>query len=111
MRTQTFFPKWAANLASLYSTKSLVRSQCYCCGIQQRVDLPAKIAHLGPGASLIDRAERCSIVGCQGQLFFLCATTYGRQWIPLVSEGLRLVSKAPATNAVTMERDRRAKRK
>lgn len=79
----TLFPRWAQSIGALLGSNALARSQCRVCGIQQRVDLDALAAKLGGAATLIERSDRCSVVACDGSVFYMAARTYGRQWITL----------------------------
>jgi hypothetical protein len=87
MAIAPLFPRWAQSVGALLGCNALARSQCRQCGIQQRVDLEGMAAKLGGGASLIGRADRCSVVACHGSVFYLAARTYGRQWITLGEAG------------------------
>ena len=80
-----------------------VRSRCLGCGIQLRVDPKAMAAALGPGASLIDRTDRCSVVGCQDPIYYEVSLPFRQSWIRLVrnSEMIELIEHegAAAINA------------
>ena len=100
------FPHWAASWSNLARSNALVRSQCRCCGIQLRVDPSIQAFKFGAGASPVDQLDRCTMVGCHGQVFFTVARSYGRQWLTMVSrEDLRdaLTTAAPAANAVSLD--------
>lgn len=83
MAIEPLFPRWAQSIDAILGSNALARSQCRACGIQQRVDLEALAAKLGGAASLIGRTDRCSVVACDGSVFYMAARTYGRQWITL----------------------------
>lgn len=85
-----------------------VRCQCQRCGIQSRVDVEALALKLGPTANLVDRLDRCTIVGCHGHAFYLAAKTYGRAWLALLDRRQISEDAAPARNAETIERARRS---
>lgn len=95
MAIEPLFPRWAQSIGALLGSNALARSQCRGCGIQQRVDLEALAAKLGGAASLIDRTDRCSIVACDGSVFYMAARTYGRQWISLGRSGADGEGAAP----------------
>lgn len=97
-----FVPKWAATLSALNGSHSLLRSQCRCCGIQQRADIPFLIPRWGAMASPAEIRERCTIVACHGAVFYLAARTYGRQWIVLAARD-DVARSAPPANALTLE--------
>jgi len=42
-------------------------------------------AALGSGASLIDRIDRCSVVGCQDPIYYEVSLPFRQFWIRLVS--------------------------
>lgn len=99
-------PRWASSWGQLTRSKALVRSQCQCCGIQQRVDASVQALRFGAGTSPVDQLDGCNVVGCHGRVYFLVARTYGRQWLTMLSrDELRaaLASAAPAANAVSLD--------
>lgn len=100
------FPRWAASWGLLARSNALVRSQCKCCGIQQRIDASVQALRFGGAASPVDQLDKCSVVGCHGTTYFMVARTYGRDWIAMLSRAdLRdgLASAAPAANAVSLD--------
>jgi hypothetical protein len=96
------FPRWAQTVGALRDSQAIVRSQCVRCGIQQRVDLDVATICFGGGASLVGRNDRCSVVACNGTIFYLAAHTYGRQWIDL-SAGSCDTTATPARNALSFD--------
>ncbi|SCW95340.1 hypothetical protein SAMN02927924_04694 [Sphingobium faniae] len=100
------FPRWAASWGLLARSNALVRSQCKCCGLQQRVDASVQALRFGGNASPVDQLDKCNVVGCHGTIYFMVARTYGRDWITMLSrDDLRdtLASAAPAVNAVSLD--------
>ena len=101
------WPRWVQSIGMLTRTNSLVRSQCYECGVQLREDPAQLAATLGLAASLIDRSDRCRMVACHGHVFYMAAWSYGRAWI-LLAERADLLAKTkdavPAVNAQTLHR-------
>ncbi|WP_206245858.1 hypothetical protein [Novosphingobium terrae] len=102
MTTLKIFPKWTLNLGALHANKAYVRSQCDTCGIQHRVNVAEQILLHGPGATLIDRLDRCTIVGCRGTVFFTSASGIGRTAIPMVSDNGRIKNAAAPVNAAML---------
>ncbi len=101
-------PRWAGTVGALHSSLSRVRSHCRDCGIQQVVETDVLMAMYGPGASLVNRVGRCSIVGCQGPVYYTAYKTYGRMQIRLVSdpeliERIETLAAQPV-NAITMRK-------
>lgn len=70
----------------------LVRSRCGTCGTLLRGELEEVVARFGPGHSLIDRLERCRMVGCVGSTFYLAARTYGGEWTALLRDSALVTS-------------------
>lgn len=59
----------------------------------------------GAGETLVDRAEKCSVVACHGRVFFVAARSYGREWLTMISDAERreaLADAAPAANAASL---------
>jgi len=104
--SEKLFPKWAQTLGAMNSHILHVRSQCRDCGIEQRVDVEALCAKYGGGASLIDRTDRCSLVGCGGVISYSVSLPFRGFWIRLIrdEEKLRALDEdaAPKVNAATM---------
>ncbi|MBH0115012.1 hypothetical protein I5E68_18865 [Novosphingobium sp. YJ-S2-02] len=96
------FPRWASTWGELARTNALARSQCRCCGMQQRVDVSIQILRFGANGSPIDLRDKCMVVGCHGTVFYLAARTYGRQWIALDPRSDPRGTSAPGVNAVTL---------
>ena len=66
--------------------KPLVRSRCCKCGTLLRVELENVVARHGPGYSLVNKVERCRMVGCVASTFYLASRTYGREWTTLLRD-------------------------
>ena len=79
-------PKWARTVGALHGSLSRVRSHCRQCGVQQVVETEVLMALYGPLASLVNRTGRCSVVGCQGPLYYTAYKTYGRMQVRLVTD-------------------------
>lgn len=65
---------------------ALVRTRCCRCGIELRIELADLVSRYGPGGTLIDRLERCRVVGCIGSTYYLAARTHDRPWTVLVRD-------------------------
>src|SRR3546814_12995753 len=85
---------------ALLRSNSLVRSHCRVCGALLRIDLASLVARHGADWNLIDRRERCAMVGCAGSSVYLASWTYGRAWRVLSSD-----DGGSATVAATGEGD------
>lgn len=100
------FPHWSTSWNRLARSNALVRSQCRACGLQLRVDPAIQALRFGASASPVDQLDQCQVVGCHGQLFFMVARSYGRQWLTMLSrDDLRatLERAAPAANALSLD--------
>ena len=97
------WPRWMDSAGTMRAMNALVRSRCAKCGTLLRVELEDVVARHGPGYSLVDKLERCRMVGCTGTTFFLASRTYGREWTTLLRDP-QLVSGfatlAPASTAL-----------
>lgn len=82
----TLWPRWMESAGAMLRMNALVRSRCSLCGTLLRVELADVVARHGPSSSLIDRLERCRMVGCSGSTFYLASRTYGREWTALLRE-------------------------
>lgn len=80
------WPRWMESVGEMRRMQALVRSRCAACGTLLRVELADVVARHGLGASLVDRLERCRMVGCSGSTFFLASRTYGREWTVLLRD-------------------------
>lgn len=99
------FPRWARSWGELARSNALVRSQCLCCGLQQRVDAASMAALRGGSSSPLDALDRCSVVGCHGETYFLVARSYGRRWIAMAARTdiLDAIERgAPPANAMSL---------
>lgn len=101
-------PKWARTVGALHGSLARVRSHCECCGIEQIVETQVLMAMYGPSASLVNRVGRCSVVGCQGPIYYTACKTYGRMKIRLVTEPSRIerieTAAAPPVNALGLRK-------
>ncbi|MBI0533594.1 hypothetical protein WR25_02710 [Diploscapter pachys] len=82
----SLWPRWMDSAGTMLAMNALVRSRCGTCGTLLRVELEDVVARFGPGHSLIDRLERCRMVGCVGSTFYLASRTYGRAWTALLRD-------------------------
>lgn len=80
------WPRWMDGAGEMRRMNALVRSRCAICGTLLRVDLDDVIARHGLDHSLIDRLERCRMVGCAGSTFYLASRTYGQAWTPMLRD-------------------------
>src|SRR3546814_11314495 len=94
-RTLTHWPDWMRTAGALLRSNSLVRSHCRVCGALLRIDLASLVARHGADWNLIDRRERCAIVGCAGTSVYLeigrasCRERVGQYvYIPVVAGSL-----------------------
>lgn len=85
-------PRWMESVGTMLAMNALVRCRCAKCGTLLRVDLEEVVARHGPGHSLIDRLERCRMVGCIGSTFYLVSRTYGRAWTTLLRDPALIAS-------------------
>jgi len=106
----SLFPRWASTWGELARTNALARSQCRCCGMQQRVDVSIQILRFGANGSPIDLRDKCMVVGCHGSVFYLVARTYGRQWITMDTRREPREAVAPGVNAVSLDLGSRSPR-
>ena len=95
----THWPAWMRTVGALLRSNSLVRTRCSECGTLLRADLAALVARHSSDWSLIDRRERCAVVGCAGSSVFLASWTYGRAWRELSSDGGGATAKLTAQRA------------
>lgn len=102
---ERIFPRWASSWGQLARSNALVRSQCRCCGLQQRVDAGVMAMRFGASSSPLDALDRCTVVGCHGETYFLVARSYGRSWIAMAARTdiLDAIERgAPAANAMSL---------
>jgi len=76
----THWPAWMTSVGALSRSNSLVRSRCHTCGALLRIDIGQLVARHGADWTLIDRSERCAVVGCSGSSVYLASWSYGRPW-------------------------------
>ena len=97
------WPRWMDSAGAMLGMNALVRCRCAKCGTLLRVELADIVARHGPGYSLIDKLERCRMVGCAGTTVFLASRTYGREWTILLRDPALVASfetLAPARTAL-----------
>jgi len=82
----TLWPRWMENAGEMQRMKALVRTRCCGCGTLMRAHLDDTVARHGPGYSLVDKLERCRMVGCISSTFYLASRTYGGQWTTLLRD-------------------------
>ncbi len=70
----------------MLAMNALVRTRCTQCGTLLRVELEDIVARFGPEHSLVDRLDRCRMVGCVGTTFYLVSRSYGRAWTRLLRD-------------------------
>lgn len=105
------FPNWSRTLGAMARRPLHVRSCCVGCGIQLRVEPKALAAVHGPAASLIDRIDRCAVVGCDGAVYYEVSLPFRQSWIRLVSKPalIELIETEAAAPVTALSiRDRRA---
>lgn len=95
------WPRWMDSAGAMLRVKALVRARCAQCGTLLRVELEDVVARHGPGFSLVDRLDRCRMVGCMGSTFYLVSRTYGREWTTLLRDPGLLASFATLPPART----------
>lgn len=80
------WPRWMDSAGTMLAMNALVRSRCAKCGTLLRVELEEIVARYGSGCSLVDKLDRCRMVGCIGTNFYLASRTYGREWTTLLRD-------------------------
>ena len=80
------WPRWMDSVAEMLRMNALVRTRCSTCGTLLRVELEDIVARHGTGYSLVDRLERCRMVGCMGSAIYLASRTYGGAWTTLLRD-------------------------
>ncbi len=86
------WPRWMDSAGTMLRMNALVRTRCSKCGTLLRVDLEDVVARHGSCHSLVDRLDRCRMVGCGGSTFYLASRTYGRDWTTLLRDPVLIVS-------------------
>jgi len=66
--------------------KIQVRTRCRRCDVLMRSDLSDLAGRYGANMCLIDRQERCRMVGCDGAAFYLATPRYGGPWHILLAD-------------------------
>lgn len=79
-----FWPVWARTLDAMVRRLARARSRCRRCGTLLRVDLDALRDRLGGSASLIDLSDACTVVGCNGTVYYLAAPATGTTYHVLI---------------------------
>ena len=80
------WPRWMDSAGTMLRMNALVRTRCAKCGTLLRVELEDVVARHGPGYSLVDKLERCRMVGCIGTTFYVASRTYGQAWTTLLRD-------------------------
>ncbi|TXC67951.1 hypothetical protein FSB78_18345 [Sphingomonas ginsenosidivorax] len=88
------WPHWMDSAGAMLRLNALVRSRCVKCGTLLRVELADVVARHGAGHSLVDRLERCRMVGCLGSTIYLASRTYGGHWTTLLRNPVLIESLA-----------------
>lgn len=86
------WPRWMDSAGEMLRMNALARTRCSKCGTLLRVELEDVVARHGSGYSLVDRLERCRMVGCIGSAFYLASRTYGREWTTLLRDPALIAS-------------------
>ena len=86
------WPRWMDSAGTMLRVNALARSRCSKCGTLLRVELEDVVARHGPGYLLVDKLERCRMVGCIGSTFYLASRTYGREWTMLLRDPALIAS-------------------
>jgi hypothetical protein len=72
--------------------------------MELRVDLTELVALTGPGETLIDRLDRCRVVGCAGSACYLATRGFNRRWTVLVRDPELSAAVVVANRAREMNR-------
>ena len=80
------WPRWMDSAGTMLAIDALVRTRCTHCGTLLRVELEDVVARHGPNHSLVDRLDRCRMVGCVGATFYVASRSYGRAWTKLLRD-------------------------
>lgn len=88
----TLWPRWLDSAGSMLRMNALVRSRCARCGTLLRVELEDVVARHGASHSLVDKLDRCRMLGCSGSAFYLASRTYGREWTRLLRDPTLIAS-------------------
>ncbi|WP_267347085.1 hypothetical protein [Sphingomonas sp. GM_Shp_2] len=80
------WPGWMESAGEMRRMQVLVRARCAACGTLLRVDLDDVMARHGSRYSLVDKLERCRMVGCSGATFYVASRTYGQAWTTLLRD-------------------------
>lgn len=86
------WPRWMDSAGAMLRINALVRTRCAKCGALLRVELEDVVARHGPGCSLVDKLERCRMVGCIGATFYVASRTYGGEWTTLLRDPALIAS-------------------
>ena len=65
---------------------ALVRTRCFKCRTLLHVEFELLVARHGSSYSLVDKLERCRMVGCIGSAFYTVSRTYGPDWKTLLRD-------------------------
>lgn len=86
------WPRWMNSAGAMLRMNALVRCRCAKCGVLLRVELEDVVARHGASYSMIDKLERCRMVGCIGSTFYMASRTYGRDWMTLLRDPALIAS-------------------
>ncbi|WP_293977599.1 hypothetical protein [Sphingomonas sp.] len=95
----TLQPRWMASTGAMLRINALVRSRCAKCDTMLRVELEDIVARHGAGCSLVDRLDRCRMIGCTGSIFYLASRSYGRAWTRLLRDPALIASLGTVADA------------
>ena len=81
-----FWPVWTRTLDDMIRRLARVRSRCRECHILLHVDPDALRCRVGGSTSLINRADACAVVGCEGTVYYLAAPATGAGYHVLIDQ-------------------------
>ncbi|RYY16207.1 MAG: hypothetical protein EON55_04840 [Alphaproteobacteria bacterium] len=80
----SFWPAWTRTLDAMIRNLARVRSRCRQCRTLLHVDPEALYCRFGGTASLINRSDACTVVGCSGTVYYLGAPATGAAYHVLI---------------------------
>ena len=81
-----FWPAWTRTLDEMVRRLARARSRCRRCHTLLRVDLETLRQQRGGSACLINRTDRCAVVGCNGTVYYLSAPATGAVYHVLIGD-------------------------
>ncbi|QZP07642.1 hypothetical protein [Caenibius sp. WL] len=81
---QQRFSYRTASWGELAVSGALVRSECQRCGLQHHVNPLINALCFGTATSPINTLAKCTVVGCDGMIFYLALPPEGGEWIALL---------------------------